>query len=897
MTIQTKMWVSFVSVATVIVVAGILGITEINRLYAVAKDISMIQAPLADATKSIQLHTTKATRWFEEIMAEVEEEEELIDDVWGNLEDALSHVDSILEGGTNDNITISPITDPAIKVHVLSLKSDLEIFITLTHLRFDNRATEEEEELDEQYDALFDKMMIGAENIEIMIRANMTDSLHNMKIVALRSTLILTIATVLSFLIATLSIYYLSSEILTQVGGEPAEIAKITQEVAKGNLDIEFDSKTSTGIYAAVKIMVTHLKTMKHKLKQQMVDIREQEWLQTGQAKLNEKMSGGLDIVMLADNVISYLSSYLKADVGVFYLQKEKNELHIISSYGYTQKEKTVFKFGDGLVGQVALKKEMLSCNHTPEEANLIIQSGLAVAVPHHVILFPILYENALKGVIEFGFSDDVLTTVQNNFIQKIIPSIGIAVNTAQSRSEMHLLLKDSWEKTEELQSNAEELQAQQEELRQINEELEERTHELERQPKLKTPFSPQITEPTNENNNLISANEQVILIIEDDPIFVQILIVLAQKRHFKTIVAEDGETGLQLAQQYLPNIIILDIGLPDMDGWTVIERLKENPKTRHIPVQFISAQGDPLTAKKLGAVGYLQKPALPDQIGNAFEEIEQFVTKSVKTVLILVENNTEKQPIVDLVGAADVQITQAETRREALKQLQLTQFDCIVIDIDVEDSSGLKLLEPLYNDNLLSKIPVIVYMSRDLSSSEDILLQQAMERITVKTVRSQEHLLDETTLFLHQESAKLSKEKQEMLHHIHDQHKVLKNRKVLIVDDDARNSFALTTVLENHDMIVSVAYNGHEALSSLADVPEIDLVIMDIMMPEMDGYETMQKIRQDPRFEKLPIIALTAKSMKDDKAKCLEAGANDYLSKPLDTDKLLSLMRMWLYQ
>ena len=911
MTIQTKMWVSFIAVATVIIIAGILGITQINSIYSVGKDVGLVKAPLANTAIMVQLHTTKATRWFEEIMAEVEEEEELIDDVWKNLDEALWHLETIVTGGTNHEETIFPIQDKIIEAKVLAVKKDLVAFIKLTHLRFDNRIHGDDDALDEQYDVLFDKTMTGVEKIEGMIRTQMATSVGDMKRMALESTLILTLATILSFFIATLAIYYLSRDILIQVGGEPTYIAHITQEVATGNLDITFDhSEEPTGIYAAIQRMVAHLKKMNAEIEQQMNAIREQEWSQTGQALLNEQMRGGLDMVQLTDQVISALSTYIKADIGVFYELKNAKTLEVLASYGYSQNEKTSFQLGEGLVGQVALKNEILYRSHTPKEATLMIQSGLAVIAPQHVIMFPVLFENAVIGVIEFGFSKEMPSTVQKDFIQHILPSIGIAMNTALARADMHLLLEDSRSQSEELQSSAEELQAQQEELRQINEELEERTHELERQYKEHIPTNPKqglrkvtpkiesTSEPTlTDDQNNLCANDQVILIIEDDPLFVQVLTVLAQEKHFKIIIATNGKEGLELATKYTPNTIILDVGLPQMDGWTVLERLKDNPKTRHIPVQLISAQGDSVTAKKMGAVGYLQKPALPDQIGNVFDDIAQFIAKTVKTVLILVDNKDSKQLIVDLVGDETVKITQSYTQIEAVKQLERLDFDCIIIDINVAQNSGLKLLEPLCNNDQLSKIPVIVYMNRELTSSEDILLQQAMDIITVKTVRSAERLLDETTLFLHQDSAQLSQEKQEILEHLHDQHKILKHKKVLIVDDDPRNTFALTTVLEECEMEVFVAYDGQEALSVLEETPEMEIVIMDIMMPEMDGYETMQHIRAQSRFSDLPIITLTAKSMKGDKDKCLAAGANDYLSKPLDTDKLLSLMRVWLYR
>ncbi len=390
---------------------------------------------------------------------------------------------------------------------------------------------------------------------------------------------------------------------------------------------------------------------------------------------------------------------------------------------------------------------------------------------------------------------------------------------------------------------------------------------------------------------------EQLLLIIEDDPLFAQLLTELAQDKNFKCIIAADGVIGLKMAQEYLPNAIILDVGLPKMDGWSVMDKLKENPDTRHIPVHFITGSGSPEDAKNKGAIGYLHKPANLAQLDGAFDDIKQFIAKTVKNVLILVENDEHQQQIVDLVEDKEVQVKVAITKIEALKHLQLAQFDCIILDVDVEQGTGLKLLEPLYNDSQLSKIPVIAYADRDLTSAEDSLLQQCMDTLTIKTVTTPERLLDQSTLFLHQEKACLSENKQQILHKKPVPDRILAHQNVLIVDDDIRNTFALTTVLEDKQMEVFVANNGKEALALLEENQNIDIVIMDIMMPEMDGYETMQKIREQVHLCHLPIIALTAKTLKGDKEKCIEAGANDYLAKPVDTEALLSLMRVWLSQ
>ncbi|HIE00260.1 MAG TPA: response regulator [Thiotrichaceae bacterium] len=402
---------------------------------------------------------------------------------------------------------------------------------------------------------------------------------------------------------------------------------------------------------------------------------------------------------------------------------------------------------------------------------------------------------------------------------------------------------------------------------------------------------------PIVDDRNTLQPTDKSILIIEDDRHFSHILMEVAQERGFKCLVAEDGQTGLQLVRDYSPRAIILDIGLPQLDGWSVMERLKDDPKTRHIPVHFMSAYNHRKEAKKQGAMGYLLKPVNMDELGEALKKIEHFIAKMHKNILLVVDNQSRHKAILEIASGGEVQTTVAETLAQASQDLQKIPFDCIVVDIDVEKRTGIKLLESLRNDDNLSQIPIILYMARELTSTENQCLQESENNLTIKAVRSQERLLDEATLFLHQLEANLSPDKRKMLKMVHDKEAILRHKKVLIVDDDMRNTFALLTLLEDKEVEVLVAENGKEALEMLEQHPDTHLVLMDIMMPEMDGYETMQNIRKQFRFRQLPLIALTAKAMPGDKAKCIEAGANDYLSKPVDTDKLLSLMRVWLYQ
>ncbi len=393
----------------------------------------------------------------------------------------------------------------------------------------------------------------------------------------------------------------------------------------------------------------------------------------------------------------------------------------------------------------------------------------------------------------------------------------------------------------------------------------------------------------------LLKPGEKSLLIIEDDRKFSRILMDFGREKHFKCLLAEDGRTGLALASEYLPAAILLDIGLPKIDGWAVLEKLKDQPDTRHIPVHLLSAS-DPKTveATKMGAIGYLQKPVNQEQLKDAFHSLEHFLTHSVKNLLVVADDEVQQQ-ILDLVSGEDIQIKVATTKSAALQYLQQTAFDCIILDMDIEQQTASQLFEQIPAD--LRQTPIITYSQRPLSLAEEALLQYSAVHQPIKSVNSPERLVEEVTLFLHQIEANLSEEKRNMLKRVHDKEAIFRHQKVLIVDDDMRNVFALATVLEEKNMEIVIGENGEEALTKLQQHDDIAIVLMDIMMPGMDGYEAMRQIRQQPHYYKLPIIALTAKAMKGDKAKCIEAGANDYLSKPVDIDRLMSLMRVWLYR
>ena len=393
-----------------------------------------------------------------------------------------------------------------------------------------------------------------------------------------------------------------------------------------------------------------------------------------------------------------------------------------------------------------------------------------------------------------------------------------------------------------------------------------------------------------------IAAQDKSLLIIEDDPNFLKILRDLSREQGYKCLVAGDGETGLQFAEYYKPSAIILDIGLPGIDGWAVMARLKENLDTRHIPVHFISASDKKLEALKMGAVDFLTKPVSQEVLQRMYKKLNQIITKPVKDLLVVEDDIIQQQAISKLIGNGDVRITAATTAGEAFDCLLSGKFDCVILDLGLPDMSGVTLIRKLKDNETTCHVPIIVYTGRELTPEETAIINQYTESTIIKGVDSHQKLLDETTLFLHRLEKSLPETQRKMLRMIHDKEAVFEGKKVLIVDDDMRNVFSLKKILEDKRMHIVVAKNGEESLAALASNRDIDLVLMDIMMPVMDGYEAMRQIRHQEHFKDLPIIALTAKAMKGDRAKCMTAGASDYLAKPVEADRLLSVMRVWLY-
>ncbi|WP_050478305.1 response regulator [Herbaspirillum rhizosphaerae] len=413
------------------------------------------------------------------------------------------------------------------------------------------------------------------------------------------------------------------------------------------------------------------------------------------------------------------------------------------------------------------------------------------------------------------------------------------------------------------------------------------------------TAISPQ-PGAVDDDRSRLESNSRRILVIEDDMAFSLILRDLAHEMGYQCIVVHSANEGVAAAGLYHPNAIVLDMNLPDFSGLGVLDQIKRNPVTRHIPVHVVSVADYVQEAMERGAVGYALKPVQRKELVDAFKKLEAKFSQSLHHVLVVEDDARQRESIRQLLGSQDINIVGVETAADALAQLQATTFDCMVMDLNLPDLSGYELLEKMAQQDDVSFPPVIVYTGRSLAAEEEQKLRRFSRSIIIKDARSPERLLDEVTLFLHQVETTLPAESQRLLKVARDRETVFEGRRILVVEDDVRNIFALSSVLEPKGMKIEIARNGIEALSALersqtAPGAGIDLVLMDIMMPEMDGMTAMREIRKRPEWKKLPIIALTAKAMKDDQEKCLAAGANDYIAKPLDVEKLLSLVRVWM--
>jgi len=403
-----------------------------------------------------------------------------------------------------------------------------------------------------------------------------------------------------------------------------------------------------------------------------------------------------------------------------------------------------------------------------------------------------------------------------------------------------------------------------------------------------------------DDDRNRLDTGKRLILVIEDDTSFAAILRDLAHEMGFQCIVTHSANEGVAATVLHKPSAILLDMNLPDFSGLGVLDQIKRNPKTRHIPVHVVSVADYAQEAMERGAIGYALKPVQRLQLVEAFQKLEAKFSQSLHHVLVVEDDRRQLDSIGQLLGSDDINIVGVDTAAAALEQLRSTTFDCMVMDLNLPDLSGYELLQRMAEQEHVAFPPVIVYTGRSLSAEEEQRLRRFSRSIIIKDARSPERLLDEVTLFLHQVETTLPAESQRLLKVARDRESVFEGRCVLVVEDDVRNIFALSSVLEPKGIKVEIARNGLEALAALqqqqqAGVQQIDLVLMDIMMPEMDGITAMREIRKQPAWKKLPIIALTAKAMKDDQEKCLAAGANDYIAKPLDVEKLLSLVRVWM--
>jgi HAMP domain-containing protein/CheY-like chemotaxis protein/signal transduction histidine kinase len=394
-----------------------------------------------------------------------------------------------------------------------------------------------------------------------------------------------------------------------------------------------------------------------------------------------------------------------------------------------------------------------------------------------------------------------------------------------------------------------------------------------------------------------IRPGDPTLLIVEDDPHYGRVLADLARDQGFKVLVAARGGDALDLVTQYEPSAISLDVFLPDTLGWNVLSHLKQNPATRHIPVQIVTSDEDRAHGLSRGAFAFLTKPTNAEDLEDAFARIKNYAGRHRKRLLLVEDNAVEQMSIRELLGHDDVEILTASTGAECLEILRKQAIDCVVLDLRLPDISGFEVLKQIGADPQLSDVPVVVFTGRELSADEDAQLHSMARSVVVKGVESPERLLDETALFLHRVIANLPAEKQRMLDRLRDSDEQLIDRTVLLVDDDARNVFALSSVLERRGMSVLTATTGNEAIQLIERTPELAIVLMDIMMPGMDGYQAIEAIRANPAHRRLPIIALTAKAMKGDREKCLEAGASDYLAKPVNTEQLLSALRNWLHR
>lgn len=423
---------------------------------------------------------------------------------------------------------------------------------------------------------------------------------------------------------------------------------------------------------------------------------------------------------------------------------------------------------------------------------------------------------------------------------------------------------------------------------------VEEQVKKKEQRQRYITPVAPS---DIPDDKNKLREGDKIMLIIEDDTNFAKILMDFSRRNGYKVISAVTGEQGIDFANQYKPHAILLDIMLPVKDGWEVMEELKSNPSTRHIPVHIMSAMEIKKESIAKGAVDYINKPVALEQLRTVFNKLEDVLTKENKKVLIIEENPKHAKALAYFLESFNVTADIKTNVDESVSALQKQDIDCVILDMGIPDQAAYETLEAIKKKPGLEKLPIIVFTGKNISKSEESRIKRYADSIVVKTAHSYQRILDEVSLFLHLVAeSKDARKENGQAQTLGALHEVLKDKTVLIADDDVRNIFSLTKILEQYKINVLSATDGKDALKQLEKNPKIDLVLMDMMMPEMDGYEATRKIREIPRFRRLPVLAVTAKAMMGDREKCINAGASDYISKPVDMDQLISLLRVWLY-
>ncbi len=411
--------------------------------------------------------------------------------------------------------------------------------------------------------------------------------------------------------------------------------------------------------------------------------------------------------------------------------------------------------------------------------------------------------------------------------------------------------------------------------------------------PLIRQPSAAMALSASADDRHAIADGDHVVLVIEDDAMFASVLLELARQQGFKGLIATDGAAALALAHRYKPHAITLDIGLPDMDGWALLDLLKHDPRTRHVPIHVISVDDQKKRGLRAGAFGFLEKPVDRDALLGAMSRTKEFIDRPVKNLLLVEDDDNQRMSISELVGGGEVDVTGVGTAEAALEAIQARRFDCAVIDLGLPDLPGAELIERIRRTKGGEELPIVIYTGQDLTKAQERRLERMASTIIVKGQGSSEKLLDETALFLHRAIASIPEDRQIIVERRDDSS--LEGHKALIVDDDMRNIFSLSSALELHGMQVVFAENGREGIERLKSTSGIDVMLIDIMMPEMDGYETMREIRKLPQYRNLPLIAVTAKAMSGDREKCLESGATDYVSKPVDIDQLLAVLRVQL--